>query len=98
MSSSAWRTIQSELKGVGVEGVRCPEAPSAALPLLLWWAALEGDSRVLWLLHHGGNGDDVVGAGVTQIDRVWEMWVHLPPSPRWTQRRGWRLRSSALMA
>ena len=38
------------------------------------------------------------GPGVTQIDRVWEMWVHLPPSPRWTQRRGWRLRSSALMA
>ena len=28
------------------------------------------------------------GPGVTQIDRVWEMWVHLPPSPRWTQRSG----------
>ena len=51
------------LKSVRVEGVRCPDAPSAALPLLLWWAALEGDSRVLWLWHHGGNGDDVVGAG-----------------------------------
>ena len=38
------------------------------------------------------------GPGVTHIDRVWEMWVHLPPSPHWTQRRGWRLRSSALMA
>ena len=28
------------------------------------------------------------GPGVTQIDRVWEMWVHLPPSPRWTQTEG----------
>ena len=63
MSSSAWRTIQSDLKGVQVEGVRCPNAPSAALPLLLWSAALEGDSRVLWLWHHGAKGDDVVGAG-----------------------------------
>ena len=63
MSSSAWRTIQSDLKSVRVEGVRCPDTPSAALPLLLWWAALEGDSRVLWLWHHGGNGDGVVGAG-----------------------------------
>ena len=63
MSLSAWRTIQSDLKGVRVEGVRCPDAPSAALPLLLWWAALKGDSRVLWLWHHGGNGDGVVGAG-----------------------------------
>ena len=63
MSSSAWRTIQSDLKSVRVEGVRCPDAPSAALPLLLWWAALEGDPRVLWLWHHGGNGDGVAGAG-----------------------------------
>ena len=43
-------------------GVRCPDAPSAALPLLLWWAALERDSRVLWLWHHRGNGDGVVQA------------------------------------
>ena len=63
MSSSSWKTIQSDLKSVRVEGVRCPDAPSAALPLLLWWAALEGDSRILWLWHHGGNGDGVVGAG-----------------------------------
>ena len=63
MSSSAWRTIQSDLKSVRVEGVRCPDEPSAALPLLLWWAALEGDSRILWLWHRGGNGDGVVGAG-----------------------------------
>ena len=46
-----------------MEGVRCPDTPSAAVPLLLWWAALEGDSRVLWLWHHGGNGDGVVWAG-----------------------------------
>ena len=63
MSSSAWKTIQGDLKSVRVEGVRCPGAPSAALPLMLWWAALEGDSRILWLWHHGGNGDGVVGAG-----------------------------------
>ena len=63
MSSSAWKTIQSDLNSVRVEGVRCPDAPSAALPLLLWWAALEGDSRILWLWHHGGKGDGVVGAG-----------------------------------
>ena len=63
MSSSAWKTIQGGLKSVRLEGVQCPGAPSAALPLLLWWAALEGDSRILWLWHHGGNGDGVVGAG-----------------------------------
>ena len=63
ISSSAWTTIQGGLKSVRVEGLRCPGAPSAALPLLLWWAALEGDSRILWLWHHGGNGDGVVGAG-----------------------------------
>ena len=62
MSSSAWKTIQDDPKSVRVEGVPCPDAPSAALPLLLWWAALEGDSRVLRLWHHGGNGDGVVGA------------------------------------
>ena len=38
------------------------------------------------------------GPRVMQIDRVWEMWVRLPPSVCWTQRRGWHLRSSALMA
>ena len=36
------------------------------------------------------------GPGVMQIDRVWKMWVRLPPSLCWTQRRGWHLRSSAL--
>ena len=79
-----------------MEGVRCPGAPTAALPLLLWWAALEGDSRVLWLWHHGGHGEGVVG--VMQLDRVWEMWVRLPPSLSWTQRRVWHLRSSVLLA
>ena len=63
MSSSAWKTIEGGLKSVRAEGVRCPGAPSAALPLLLWWAALEGDSRILKLWHHGGNGDGVVEAG-----------------------------------
>ena len=53
-----------------MEGVRCPGALSAALPLLLWWAALEGDSRILWLWHQGRNGDGVVGPGVMQIDGV----------------------------
>ena len=36
ISSSAWKTIQGGLKSVRVEGVRCPGALSAALPLLLW--------------------------------------------------------------
>ena len=63
MSSSAWKAIQGDLKSVRVEGVGCPDAPTAALPLLLWWAALEGDSQGLWLWHHGGNGDGAVGAG-----------------------------------
>ena len=63
MSSSAWKAIQCELKSVRVEGVRCPDAPTAALPLLLWWAAVEGDSRVLWLWHHGADRDGAVGAG-----------------------------------
>ena len=63
ISSSAWQAFQGDLRSVRVEGVRCPDAPTAALPLLLWWAAVEGDSRVLWLWHHGGNGDGVVGAG-----------------------------------
>ena len=62
MSSSAWKAIQGDLRSVRVEGVRCPGAPTAALPLLLWWAALEGDSRVLWLWHHGGHGAGAVGA------------------------------------
>ena len=97
MSSSAWKAFQGDLKSVRVEGVRCPDAPTAALPLLLRWAALEGDSRVLWLWHHGRNGDGAMGPGVMQLDRVWKMWVRLPPSLCWTQRRGWHLRSSALM-
>ena len=63
MSSSARKAIQGDLRSVRMEGVRCPGAPTAALPLLLWWAALDGDSRVLWLWHHGERGEDVVGAG-----------------------------------
>ena len=38
------------------------------------------------------------GLGVMQLDRVWEMWVRLPPSLCWTQRRGWHLRSGAFLA
>ena len=45
-----------------MEGVRCPGAPAAALPMPQWWAALNGDSRILWLWHHGGRGEDAVGA------------------------------------
>ena len=63
MSSRAWKAIQGDLRNVQVEGVRCPGAPTAALPLLLWWAALEGDSRVLSLWHYGGHGEGAVGAG-----------------------------------
>ena len=35
--------------------------------------------------------------GVLQLDRVLEVWVHLPLSVRWTQRRWWLMRSSVLM-
>ena len=45
-----------------MDGVRCPGAPTAALPLLLWWAALDGDSRILWLWHHRGHGEEAMGA------------------------------------
>ena len=62
MSSSAWKAIQGDLRSVRVEGLRCPGAPTAALPLVLWWAALDGASRILWLWHHGGRGEDAVGA------------------------------------
>ena len=62
LSSSAWKAIQGDLRSVRVDGVRCPSAPTAALPLLLWWAALDGDSRILWLWHHGGRGEEAEGA------------------------------------
>ena len=52
LSSSAWRVIQRHLRGVQVDGVRCPHDPTAALPLVLWWATLDGDSPALWLWHH----------------------------------------------
>ena len=45
-----------------MDGVRCPGAPTAALPLLLWWAVVDGDSRVLWLRHHRGHGEEAMGA------------------------------------
>ena len=55
LSSSAWKAIQRDLRDVQVDGVRCPDDPTVVLPLLLWWAALDGDSRVLWLWHHRGD-------------------------------------------
>ena len=47
--------IRRDLQEVQVDGVRCPDDPTAVLPLLLWWAALDGDSWVLWLWHHKGD-------------------------------------------
>ena len=64
LSSSAWKAIQGDLGSVRMDGVRCPDAPTAALPLLLWWAALDGDSRTRWLWHHRGSGEEAVGARV----------------------------------
>ena len=61
LSSSAWKAIQGDLRGVRVDGVRCRSEPTAALPLLLWPAALDGDSRVLWLWHHRGPGGEAAG-------------------------------------
>ena len=60
--SSARKAIQGDLRSVRVDGVRCPGAPTAALPLLLWWAALDGDSRIPWLWHHRGSGEEAIGA------------------------------------
>ena len=34
--------------------MRCPDDATAALPVLLWRAALAGDARVRWLLLHRG--------------------------------------------
>ena len=62
LSSSASKTIQGDLRSVRVDGVRCPGAPTAALPLLLWWAALDGDLRILWLWHHRGSREEAMGA------------------------------------
>ena len=60
--SSAWKAIQGDLRGFRVDEVRCPGAPTAALPLLLWWAALDGDSRILWLWQQRGSGKEAMGA------------------------------------
>ena len=62
--SSAWEAIHGDLGSVRVDAVRCPGAPTAALPLRLWWAALAGDSRILWLWHHRGYGEEAMGARV----------------------------------
>ena len=58
-SSSAWKAIHRDLRDVHVDGVRCPDAPTVVLPLLLWWVAVDGDSRVLWLWHHRGDLTDL---------------------------------------
>ena len=49
MSLSAWKMIGRDLREMHVDGERSPDDPSAVLPLLLLWAALYGDSRILWL-------------------------------------------------
>ena len=49
LSSSVWKAIKHDLRDVHEGGVRRPDDPTTVLPLLLWWAALDGDSRVLWL-------------------------------------------------
>ena len=43
-----------------MDGVRCPDEPTAALPLLLWWAALDGDSRVLWFWHQRRSAEEAM--------------------------------------
>ena len=56
LSSSAWKAIQGDLRSVRVDG--CPPdggpAPTAKV----------GDSRILWLWHHWGSGEEAVGARV----------------------------------
>ena len=66
LSSSAWKANPGDLRSVRVDGVRCPDAPTAALPLVLWTEArgffgcgITGDLlRRLW------------EPGVMQLDRV----------------------------
>ena len=41
--------IGRDLREMHVDGERSPDDPSAMLPLLLLWAVLDGDSRILWL-------------------------------------------------
>ena len=36
--------------------------------------------------------------GVMRLDRVWDMWVRLPPSLCWTRRQRWLLVSNVLLA
>ena len=55
MSSSARRAIYRHLGQLQMDGVRDPHDPTAMLPLMLWWAALDGNSRVLWRWHHRGD-------------------------------------------
>ena len=55
LSSRAWKVIRRDVPEVQVDGVRCPDDPTVVVSLLLWWAALDGDSRVLWLWHHTGG-------------------------------------------
>ena len=55
MSSSMWKVILRDLQEVQVDEVRCLDDPSPMLPLLLWWASLDGDSWVVWLWHHRGG-------------------------------------------
>ena len=80
LSSSAWKAIRGDLRSVRVDGVRCPDAPIAALPLLLWWAALDEDSRVFGCGITGDLVRRLWDSGVMLLDRVWEEWVCLPPS------------------
>ena len=81
-----------------MDGVRCPGAPTAALPLLLWLAALDGDSRVFGCGIREGVTRKQWEPGVMQLDGVWDIWVRFPPSLCWTQWRWWLIRSSVLMA
>ena len=52
-----------DLRGIRGDGVPCPSELTAAMPLLLWLAALDGDSRVLWLWPHRGPCGEAAGVG-----------------------------------
>ena len=79
-----------DLKEVHVDGVRCPDDPSAVLPLLLWSAALDVDSWVLWLWHHrGGPATQSEDGGA----RVWRGLARCPGEvhTRHCARSCWRM-------
>ena len=60
----------------------------------------------LWMLTRGFFGSGITEGlvrrlwepRVMQLDRVWEVWVRVPPSLHWARRRWWLVGSTVLSA